>query len=608
MTVTCGGSTRSFSRIFTFQPWTLSFLVNGRSNGIPALSALCPLLIQAKGTFVSRSASSSAGILHLLARPYKLSFDAGIPSSKSGLRGRFFPVSVPTMFLFTLRGTRLFAGARAVPFGPVGRKLITDRGTRPPLTVRPCRGRPSGSHRPGSRHACRSLTVCLLDACRGRGPRGPQNRTKPILGGFTNCMDFISLDASFRPLVAGRRLSEGPRSPVLRSLSSLGKFSLLRWGHHGYRRAICSSACSRFRKGRSTPTGWPRPAPRSRASRPYRSRTGWSIGGVLTWTRRSSWSTTLDAELTAHGGDPEATLAGALDGRCLEAHRARRGGSIPRSSQADARAPAGGPGPDRLARRGGGGEQPDAVHAHPPPRQGGHGPGLAGPRRARSAAKIALKELRPDQADNSGVCSRFLDEARVTAQLEHPGIVPVYELGEGGRAVLHDAVRQGPHAQRGDPCLPQGPRGRRRPIRSGLVKLLSGLRRGLPRRGLRPLAGRHPPRPQGPERGAGGLRRGHRAGLGPGQAGRGRPPRPAGRAPRHAAGRRECRSTGPRRTASPRVGGRRRRLPPEREPRVRLGVPAADRVRGRPGGDHAGPVAGHAGLHGPRAGRGRGTT
>ena len=45
--------------------------------------------------------------------------------------------------------------------------------------------------------------------------------------------------------------------------------------------------------------------------------------------------------------------------------------------------------------------------------------------------QIALKELRPDQTDNSIVFSRFLYEAKITAQLEHPGIVPVYELGEG---------------------------------------------------------------------------------------------------------------------------------------------------------------------------------
>src|SRR5262249_38171152 len=57
-------------------------------------------------------------------------------------------------------------------------------------------------------------------------------------------------------------------------------------------------------------------------------------------------------------------------------------------------------------------------------RPGGAGDGALG-------RQIALKELRPDQTDNSIVCSRFLYEAKVTAQLEHPGIVPVYELGEG---------------------------------------------------------------------------------------------------------------------------------------------------------------------------------
>ena len=44
---------------------------------------------------------------------------------------------------------------------------------------------------------------------------------------------------------------------------------------------------------------------------------------------------------------------------------------------------------------------------------------------------IALKELRPGQADNKALRSRFLYEAKITSQLEHPGIVPVYELGQG---------------------------------------------------------------------------------------------------------------------------------------------------------------------------------
>src|SRR5262249_5862236 len=41
---------------------------------------------------------------------------------------------------------------------------------------------------------------------------------------------------------------------------------------------------------------------------------------------------------------------------------------------------------------------------------------------------VALKELRPEWAENSAFRTRFLKEARITGQLEHPGIVPVYEL------------------------------------------------------------------------------------------------------------------------------------------------------------------------------------
>jgi tetratricopeptide (TPR) repeat protein/tRNA A-37 threonylcarbamoyl transferase component Bud32 len=49
--------------------------------------------------------------------------------------------------------------------------------------------------------------------------------------------------------------------------------------------------------------------------------------------------------------------------------------------------------------------------------------------------EVALKEIRPDRADDSVSRARFLLEAEVTGSLEHPGIVPVYGLGEfsGGR-------------------------------------------------------------------------------------------------------------------------------------------------------------------------------
>jgi serine/threonine-protein kinase len=42
---------------------------------------------------------------------------------------------------------------------------------------------------------------------------------------------------------------------------------------------------------------------------------------------------------------------------------------------------------------------------------------------------VALKELRPERGGRPEFLARFLREAQVTGQLEHPGIVPIYELG-----------------------------------------------------------------------------------------------------------------------------------------------------------------------------------
>jgi serine/threonine-protein kinase len=41
---------------------------------------------------------------------------------------------------------------------------------------------------------------------------------------------------------------------------------------------------------------------------------------------------------------------------------------------------------------------------------------------------VALKELHPDKVAEPEVLGRFLQEAQITSQLEHPGIVPVYDL------------------------------------------------------------------------------------------------------------------------------------------------------------------------------------
>ncbi len=43
--------------------------------------------------------------------------------------------------------------------------------------------------------------------------------------------------------------------------------------------------------------------------------------------------------------------------------------------------------------------------------------------------EVALKQIRPDHADDSAGRARFLLEAEITGGLEHPGIVPVYGIG-----------------------------------------------------------------------------------------------------------------------------------------------------------------------------------
>src|SRR5262249_24479469 len=43
---------------------------------------------------------------------------------------------------------------------------------------------------------------------------------------------------------------------------------------------------------------------------------------------------------------------------------------------------------------------------------------------------VALKEIRPEHSNCATTVARFVNEAAITGQLEHPGIVPVYTLDE----------------------------------------------------------------------------------------------------------------------------------------------------------------------------------
>jgi serine/threonine protein kinase len=51
----------------------------------------------------------------------------------------------------------------------------------------------------------------------------------------------------------------------------------------------------------------------------------------------------------------------------------------------------------------------------------------------RLGRKVAIKVLRPELADEPGFLGRFEREARISAQLDHPNIIPIYEVArEGG--------------------------------------------------------------------------------------------------------------------------------------------------------------------------------
>jgi serine/threonine protein kinase len=170
--------------------------------------------------------------------------------------------------------------------------------------------------------------------------------------------------------------------------------------------------------------------------------------GLMTDEQRSQIEETVARELASHGDDPQATLAATIDGRSLQAlGGVVAAGDMPSASPSSASAsasmsalavaslppqPGAGQGGHVVLGRLSPGET-DArerytlTHLHA---KGGMGRVWLA-RDGSLGRQIALKELRPDQADNSIVCSRFLYEAKITAQLEHPSIVPVYELGEG---------------------------------------------------------------------------------------------------------------------------------------------------------------------------------
>src|SRR5689334_568121 len=56
-------------------------------------------------------------------------------------------------------------------------------------------------------------------------------------------------------------------------------------------------------------------------------------------------------------------------------------------------------------------------------------------RHTRLHRMVAIKVLRLELANNPDRREAFLREARMTAHLQHPGVVPVYDIIEGADAV-----------------------------------------------------------------------------------------------------------------------------------------------------------------------------
>jgi eukaryotic-like serine/threonine-protein kinase len=130
----------------------------------------------------------------------------------------------------------------------------------------------------------------------------------------------------------------------------------------------------------------------------------------------------VERKLKRHGGDPRAGLA-AVGDDMKRSLAALQDDDINRSL-------CGLPGPDATTTFAAVDDIPSAGKRYTLTRVHASG-GIGRVWLARDNAfgrNVALKELRPERAAVATHRSRFLQEARITGQLEHPGIVPVYEL------------------------------------------------------------------------------------------------------------------------------------------------------------------------------------
>ena len=128
-----------------------------------------------------------------------------------------------------------------------------------------------------------------------------------------------------------------------------------------------------------------------------------------------------------------------------------------------------------------------------------------------SAATWPSRSCSSDHRDTPELVRRFIEEAQIAGQLQHPGVVPVYELGAFADRRPYFTMKLVKGRTLADLLAARPDPADDRP------RLLAHLPPGLPDGGLRPRPRRDPPRPEALERDGGQLRRGAGDGLGPGQ-------------------------------------------------------------------------------------------
>ena len=85
--------------------------------------------------------------------------------------------------------------------------------------------------------------------------------------------------------------------------------------------------------------------------------------------------------------------------------------------------------------------------------------------------EVAIKELHPEVADDDSIVRRFIGEAEITAQLEHPGIVPIYRLGQGHDGLPYYTMKM----IKGETLQDQIKAYHRKPTRFALLNLIRRL-------------------------------------------------------------------------------------------------------------------------------------